>query len=121
MSFEEIRDRRWRLGSAHPVAYGCCDRVGTRMRTLKVNLRLHGWQVSLYVRVVIQASRVTKSFGANPRASVRVGSDVKDNVVWMSRIAGDSVHLRQVVQLQIISNSPGDVVVCAGRISAHTD
>ena len=67
----------------------------------------------------VDAGRVAKTAGTNPGAAVRVGGDVIDDVVRTRRIARNSAHSRQMVQLQVVSDPPRNVMVSAGRISAH--
>jgi hypothetical protein len=65
----------------------------------------------------IETRRVTKPSGADPRTPRRIGRDVKDDVIWPRRVAGDPAYARQVIQLQLMANAPGDVMVRARRVS----
>jgi len=59
--------------------------------------------------------------GADSGSAIRVGYDVEDDVVWTCEITGHAADTQKVVEAQIISDAPGNVVVCARCVSAHTD
>jgi hypothetical protein len=89
----------------------------TGMGDRPVNTLRLDWRKCFRVRC-IDARRMTKRTCADPRAARRVGSDVVDDVIGVGRVAGDPAYPRQVIQLEDLANSPGDVVVCAGCVSA---
>ena len=73
------------------------------------------------IRKVAQAGRVTEPAGTDPSPARSIGCDVIDDVVRMCCVARDSAHPRQMIELQMTSNSPGDVVVRAGGVPAYTN
>src|SRR5580692_29640 len=65
------------------------------------------------------ADRMSPAAGADANGKAHRVCDVIDNVVRTSRITADASG--NVVETQIMADSPGDVVVRAGRISAHAN
>src|SRR5262245_27682818 len=66
---------------------------------------------------------MAKPSGADSRASIRVWSDVEDDVVRVCTVPGKETrrpwHRRQVIETQKMPYAPGDIVVGAGGIAAH--
>ena len=63
------------------------------------------WRKCFRVRC-IDARRMAKPTGADPRTAGRIGSDVKDDVIRTGWVAGDPANSRQVIELEIISHAP---------------
>ena len=76
---------------AHPVAYGRGDKVGTALRAGSQSLLLNDpWQLSLVSWV--WAFGVTIPTVTDPSATIGIGLNVVDDVVWMIGIARHSAH-----------------------------
>ena len=69
----------------------------------------------------VRATGMTEAAGANSRASTRIGGDVEDDIIRAFGIARHSAYSGQVVQPEIIANSPGDVVVGTRSVATDAD
>src|SRR5712671_5715908 len=69
---------------------------------------------------VIQTARMPKAALAVAGAAVGVWDDVKNNVVGPFRITGNSADRIQQIEPQNGANAPGDHVIGAGGIAAHS-
>src|ERR1700722_3611392 len=68
----------------------------------------------------VDAFRMSEAAGTDSRASGRIGRDVINDVVGMSSIARYSAHPGEMVQSQMISDPPGDVMIRTGGVAAHS-
>src|SRR5580704_7153145 len=64
---------------------------------------------------------MAEAAGADSGTAVGIGRDVDDVVVGTRGIAGDSTDTRQVVQTEVVADTPGDGVVGAGGVTADPD
>ena len=69
----------------------------------------------------VRATGMAEAAGANPRASTRIGGDVEDDVIGAFGIARHSAYSGEVVQPEIISNSPGNIVIGTRCIATDAD
>src|SRR5262249_48165841 len=65
----------------------------------------------------VQAGWVAEAAGADASRCV----DIEDDVVRASCIGGNSTDSREMIEAQILPDTPGDVVIRARRIAADAD
>jgi len=58
---------------------------------------------------------------SEPTGAVAVVSYVEDNIVGTRGIARDSAHAGQMIESQRTTDAPGDIVIRARSVAAHTD
>src|SRR5437879_12565354 len=53
-------------------------------------------------------------------SAIGVGDDVINDVIRMVGVTRNSANTQEMVEAQIVANAPGNVVIRAGGVAAHT-
>ena len=64
---------------------------------------------------------MTESACTDSCSSEGIGSDIENDVVGALGVAGNPAYTEQVIESQIVSNAPGDVVIGARSIAANSN
>ena len=84
-----------------------------------VNLWLDRWKGARIPGV--RAAGMAEATGANSRASIRIRGDVEHDIIGTFGIARHSTYSGKVVQAEIVSNPPGNIVVGTRRVATDAD
>jgi len=69
----------------------------------------------------VRTTGMAEATGADSRASIRIGGDVEHDVIGAFGIARHSTYSGKVVQPEIVSNPPGNIVVGTRSVATNAD